>query len=311
MRQDILRYVIDLRKSLAEVPFFPELPRMYTFKETPLLNWIVDHNLELQERFRGTPFNQANKVSNSRTLISGRLADLMGLGLVMQLGTTIAEKTREEIPQFVFSPSGILLAYLVDNINREEVEHVDTIYKIALAYSWGQTARRIFLQSFFKRSMERGLFHTFVKNFVNNLNDNKINFDKYGSEAMVMFMSFIFASDQQDKLDRRTAELWLESLEAMEGEPKQLFLYNLKQRLESSTSWLDVKRETEILRRSSASEYSKIVTELLCHACANTTALSIDIIDLVRYTSLAKQCPRCHNEGGLVVPIGRFVNELI
>lgn len=311
MRQDILRYATQLRKSLDEVPFFPKLPEMYTFKETPLLHWVVDHNLELQDRFHGTTINQANKISNSRTLISGRLADLTSLGLVMQLGTTIAERTHEEIPQFAFLPSGVLLAYLIDNINRVNVEHVETIWKVVLAYSWGQTARRVFLQSFFKRSMERGLFHLFVKNFVKNLNDRKIDFEKYGSDVMVIFMSFIFASDPRDGLDRGVAELWLESLAAMDGEAKQLFLYSLKQRLESNNSWLDVKRETEILRWSSSPDYSKIVIELLCDGCVRTSPVTIDIMDLVRFISLANPCPHCHKKDGLVVPIDRFINELI
>ena len=309
--QNILEYVVQLRPGLDDVPFFATLHEMYTFKDTQLMNWLIDHNSELRGRFEGKGFSPAYKVTSVRHLIKGRISDLMDLLIVMEAGTTTAEKTREEIPLYAFSPSGILLAYLVDNIRRDKIEHVDTIYKLILSFTWGETARQVFLQTFFKKSMEKGIFSAFVENFIRKVRTSEIEFKSHPPDAMMLFLRLISTDYSGKQIDANTAALWLETLNELDDGYRRLFLYGAKQHLEVIEAWFDTKKETEIQRQQHASNYVEIVIEILCKQCHKTSPITVGIPDIVRNQTITKQCPKCNDSNSLVIPVDRLKSELI
>lgn len=310
MLQNILEYAVTLNLTLAEVPFFPTLPKMYSFKETPLIHWLLDHNAELRERFKGKGYNQFSKVASVRNLVKGRISDLRKMALLMELGTTTAEKTREEIPLYAFTPSGVVLAYLVDNIRRQNIEHIETLYHLTLSVTTGETALQTFLHTFFKKSMERGLFPSLVENVVKKIRGNQIDFSEQSGDAMTLFLHLIATDSSGERFNPAMASLWLEALDALDKQAKELFLFGRKQHLETIERWSDTKRETEIVRQQNAISYSQIVIEIWCRECLKTSPVLVDIPDIVRNDSMSKRCPKCNNGNSLEIPLERLKAEL-
>ena len=202
------------------------------------------------------------------------------------------------------------MGYLVDNIRREEIKHLDTIYKLTLSLTGGETARQVFLQAFFRKSMQKRLFPRLVENIIKKLRNRQFDFASQPREGMTLFLHLIATDYSGKNFDSNAAALWLETLAEIDDATRQLFLYGAKQHLETIQKWFDTKKETEILRKQNASNYSQIVIEIWCRECRKTSPVIVDIPDIVRSDSMIRPCPKCNNSNSLVIPIDRLRSEL-
>lgn len=93
---DILRYAI------VETNLQP-------FKFTELANWLIDHNLLLRREHEGSKIKKSYFKHKKSNFIQARLDECIFHNFIKRYGTTLSEKSNQQIPLYSFNLYGLLI----------------------------------------------------------------------------------------------------------------------------------------------------------------------------------------------------------
>ncbi|MBV9177521.1 MAG: hypothetical protein JO297_10830, partial [Nitrososphaeraceae archaeon] len=310
--QDLLRYSQVVNK--------------HSFKKRELYNWVVRHNKEIVDyynykkaRGRNTTYN--NRVHGYENRLDNNVKTLKHLRLISKTGTAPAQKIAAQVDLFKYTKGGILLTLILKSIDlkavmavtrnqdkvKEHKKELDTIYENI--YKLVDSALRkkespssnIFYLILYQKCKGRGIFYKVVE---------RIHYIIDSNEGIADITDLLYralnAFDLFDKrLDIDLVETFRETIENLDENVKELFLYRMKMftegnfeyKLEYLGTELDSKQYEEF-RFDIRSDYEHIAVRGYCENCKSNQNLKVYYLDLISSTGLDHMRANCYNCNG-------------
>ena len=187
--QSILRYSLTISNQQSVERIDIDRP---TFTHRNLAKWLIENNPEFVALYRGRNVKDSDKIENTQKRVKNRLKDLELLGLVRH-GKTKQQKGTAEIPVYVYSRFGYVLAEIIESFNPNKREDAnDEIYnwfEIIYRIKEDSPSTTIFYAHLFKKCKEKQ-FEYIVSLFRKVLSSNiplQNQFDLFNESLFLIF----------------------------------------------------------------------------------------------------------------------------
>lgn len=319
--QDLLRYSLVINKVPSKIAV--------SFKKRELQKWTVIHNQEISSYYndalhrRNTTYS--NRIHGMRSKLNSKFEILLSLNLIMQEGTSPAEKIKASVPLFKYTMGGLLLALIIkamdikevvgitksDKANNEHQNELNRIqqnifetFQLAFKTTKSSPARDIFYSCLIQQSMERGVFD----NLISRIQDT-ITSDVHIVNVTDLLLRSFYSSSFEGQSKIEFLNVFWETIKDLDEDVKNLILFQIKGYAESKFEKRqeNVSREYEEYRFKLRSDYKRIAIEGYCNNCRLKQVIGINYLDIKRISAARADatnwtCPVCSTKKSLVVP---------
>ena len=298
--QNILQYAV--RDDGASVSGSP-------FRHWNLSEWLMSKNNEFVNYYKDPSTKTitiSNRIDNTQTRTKDKLDDLINLDLIEISGYTKQEKGTGQVRLYNYTNNGYLLAWIIESFDEKKELITNTkIYDVLNSiFNIGESSASpdIFFYSFFKKCYEQKAFGDIVGLFREILSSDKILSDTRDLLQHLVRLEF------KDK-DKAVffLNLWNETLEELDMEVKNLFMYQLKLEIERRMEVQVVGTKFYEETRYSHRARSDLVTlECLCTKCNLFVPAGIRLVQYRKAHAygmpITAKCPYCQTPHSLQVP---------
>jgi hypothetical protein len=302
--QYILRYslVISNQQSVERINI--DRP---TFTHRNLAKWLHKYNPDF---YKGRKVKDSDIIESTQKRVKKRLKDLELLRLVRH-GKTKQQKGSAEIPLYVYSRLGYVLAEIIESFNPNKRENANdeiyNLFEIIYRIKEDSPSTTIFYAHLFKKCKEKGHFGHIVSFFRKVVNSNiplKNMFDLF-NEALFLIFNYPGRTDPFHITLKET-------LNELDVDTKELFLYYQKLELERKMKLRGgYSKGYEEICFKVRGDHDVLAVEGFCVICQ---LYFPDVVDLLDYReriiedrnemldSITKSCRKCKVPNALLIP---------
>lgn len=266
--QNILHYSIDLEKEKEE---------RNSFRVRELARWLMTHNLEFANEFKGTNTRMSYRIENRLPRIKAKLNSLESVFLIQRVGMTKAKKIDFDIPLYKFTRSGAFLSWLIEIRNENKDVKMAATQKLFdmldRELKTSSDSRALFLSKFFGKLVDKGTLISGIEYFLNySIQMLPIQNELFLEHAFLNLSNII-------QWIPFYPETFRETITEMDEQTRRLLLMQLKLVCEEVYNTRSSSADWEIVRNKNISDYSKITVPGYCQECHVKALLVIDIFD--------------------------------
>jgi hypothetical protein len=283
------------------------------FKHREIASWLLDHNQEFLNFYRGIKAHttRSNRIENTQGRVKNRLDDLAKLDLI-RVSETDQQKGSGTTNLYEITTFGILLGYLVESILASDESTKKSTDKrlhqlFDKEFSRYKTSLSQFKLILYTKLMSEDLFTIFVGDTL-----RKILLSETPPLTMkeLLFKQHMIVLDtgMKDKANQYL-KVWFESLMELDTETRNLFLYNIKSETENEMMIRSLGPQSyEKMRFGNKEDYNSIVVEGLCNNCSYVQPRVLEIEGFLKLTLVhfdqkyvLSSCHHCNNKGMVVL----------
>ena len=304
--QDILYYAIVLRTE------HPENGYNNSFREREIAKWLLKHNREFLEYYRGISTRTTtyqNRIENRLPRIRDKLNDLIKIGLVEECGTTKALKNSDIITLYKYTLDGYLLSYLIESLDPTKQENADNeIYNL---YTWYfeqfPSSTSPFSLMIYKKLKEGQVFGRLVDILrdVISKGTHINNMQEFFSAATLPQYLTDMTKENPTKLSGMLEKL----IQEMDRQKRDLFFYDIKQDIETKMA-RKVDNIYEYIKLRHQIRYRIDIIALLgvCEDCKSVLPKAVNLlwyftkIYCIPHMMMRANCSKCKKERSVIFP---------
>ena len=248
----------------------------------------------------------SNRIEHTLKRTKDKLKDLINLDLIEITGYAKQERGTGQVRLYSFTKNGYLLAWIIESFDeKKQASAITKMYDgLNSIFDLGESSASpdIFYCSFFKKCYERKAFDDIVGLFREILSSDQILSDTRDLLQELVRLEF------KDK-DKAVffLNLWNETLEELDMEVKNLFMYQLKLEIEGRMAVQVIGTKFYEETHYSHRDRPDLVTlECFCTKCNLFVPAGIRLLQYRKAHAYGKpitaECPSCQTPGSLQVP---------
>jgi hypothetical protein len=276
------------------------------FDTTKVGYWLLDYHQPFIDDYSRPPESHTRisyRLQSKRPYIKNRLRDLLGLGLIEERGTILAEKGVVEKQLYAFTKEGCLWSWLIEakyaaNEDRRSVAFNNFFGELSAFVADTHTSFTDSFMEYVNRCTNEDLFTELDEYYFEHLVQNLFPL----TQNYFRFFRFEFLYGLYTNED--TSRILLEIIENADEETQKLILMQLKLDIESNYfDEMNTSRDWELQRYDSLSDHTVVTLQGYCLDCKSLWPYTMKTLEFLKMGSK----PHCYSPDGQMYITSKLV----